>query len=167
MSALTQRPISFNAARAWISQVHRHLRRPITGWLFGCEVLHDGNRIGVAAAGRPPRMLQDGVTVEIVRVAVLEGHANACSFAYGRLRAAAVALGYQRVVTYTLPDESGSSLRAAGFTDDGVTDGGEWSRPSRPRRAVEQSCAKRRWIWPASARTGTKLRADAAAKESQ
>ena len=89
----SRRPISLNAARAWIAQVHRHLRRPIAGWLFGCEILRDGVRVGVAAAGRPPRMLQDGATVEIVRVAVLEGHRNACSFAYGRLRAAAVALG--------------------------------------------------------------------------
>ena len=144
------RPISLNAARAWIAATHRHLRRPITGWLFGVEVLDDaGTRIGVACAGRPTaRHLQDGTTCEITRVAVVEGHANACSFAYGALRRAARALGYTRVVTYTLADqESGASLRAAGFTDDGIAGGGEASRPSRPRHPVEQPGPKRRWVW--------------------
>lgn len=47
-------------------------------------------------------------------------------------------LRYVRFVTYTLPSEPGTSLRAAGFHFDGLTDGGEWSRPSRPRAAVAQ-----------------------------
>jgi len=142
------RPISLNAARDWIAATHRHLRRPVTGWLFGVEILHDNERVGVACAGRPAsRMLQDGETCEITRVAVLEGHRNACSFAYGALRRAAAALGYRRVVTYTLEHEPGSSLRAAGFRDDGPAGGGEADRPSRPRNAVEQSGPKRRWSW--------------------
>ena len=149
--SLSVRPISLNAAREWIASVHRHLRRPITGWLFGVEVLRDGVRIGVACAGRPAaRMLQDGVTCEITRVAVMEGERNACSFAYGALRRAAVALGYRRVVTYTLDgEEPGSSLRAAGFVDQGRAGGGEADRPSRRRKPVEQAGAKRRWLWEA------------------
>lgn len=149
------RPISLNAAREWIAAVHRHLRRPITGWLFGVEIIDDrGERIGVACAGRPSaRMLQDGTTCEITRVAVLEGHRNACSFAYGALRKAAVALGYERIVTYTLDgEEPGSSLRAAGFVDEGVAGGGEADRPSRRRKPVEQAGAKRRWVWMAKLR---------------
>lgn len=142
------RPISLNAAREWISKTHRHLRRPVTGWLFGVEILRDGERIGVACAGRPAsRMLQDGTTCEITRVAVLEGERNACSFAYGALRRAAVALGYTRVVTYTMLNEPGSSLRAAGFVDDGEAGGGQADRPSRRRAPVEQSGPKRRWLW--------------------
>jgi hypothetical protein len=144
------RPISLNAARDWIASVHRHLRRPITGWLFGVEVLDDGgNRIGVACAGRPKaRMLQDGETCEITRVAVLEGHRNACSFAYGALRRAAAALGYTRIITYTLDaEEPGSSLRGAGFVDEGPAGGGEADRPSRRRKPVEQTGIKRRWLW--------------------
>ena len=147
-SDLSVRPISLNAARAWIKEFHRHLKRPITGWLFGVEVIRSGRRIGVACAGRPTsRMLQDGVTCEITRVAVIEGEKNACSFAYGALRRAAVALGYRRVITYTLEGEPGTSLRASGFTDDGVAGGGEASRPSRRRGKVEQSGLKRRWVW--------------------
>jgi hypothetical protein len=148
---LSVKPISLNAARDWIAQVHRHLKRPITGWLFGVEILADGKRIGVACAGRPAaRMLQDGVTCEITRVAVLEGHRNACSFAYGALRRAASALGYERVVTYTIDgEEPGTSLRAAGFVDDGPAGGGEADRPSRRRKPVENSSPKRRWVWRA------------------
>ena len=148
MSTYEVRPVSLNAARAWIASTHRHLRRPITGWLFGVEILRDGVRVGVACAGRPvARNLQDGVTVEITRVAVVEGAPNACSFAYGALRKAAAALGYRRVVTYTLKDEPGSSLRAAGFNDMGDAGGGEWSSNVRPRKQSEQTCVKRRWEW--------------------
>lgn len=148
MSGLSVRPISLNAARNWIGQIHRHLREPITGWLFGVEVLRDGHRIGVACAGRPcARMLQDGVTCEIIRVAVLEGERDACSFAYGALRRAAVALGYQRIVTYTLASEPGTSLRAAGFVCEGEAGGGEADRPSRCRKPVEQPGIKTRWVW--------------------
>lgn len=147
------RPISLNAARDWIGHTHRHLRRPVTGWLFGVEILRGDTRIGVACAARPcARMLQDGETIEISRVAVLEGEQNACSAAYGALRRAAVALGYTRVVTYTLGDEPGTSLRASGFRCEGMAGGGEADRPSRRRTPVEQSGPKKRWVWEYDAR---------------
>ena len=153
---LDVRPVSLNSARQWIAEQHRHLRRPVTGWLFGVEILRDGKRIGVACAARPSaRMLQDGVTCEITRVAVLEGERNACSFAYGALRRAAKALGYRRVFTYTLESEPGSSLRAAGFVDDGPAGGGEADRPSRRRQPVEQPGMKRRWLWQLRDHKGT------------
>lgn len=143
------RPIARNAATAWIAEHHRHLRRPVTGWLFGVEILNDdGARVGVAIAGRPAaRHLQDGLTIEITRVCT-DGHPNACSFAYGALRRAAAALGYQRVVTYTRADELGTSPKAAGFRDDGPAGGGEASRPSRPRASSEDPSLKHRWVWP-------------------
>lgn len=150
------RPISLNAARKWISTTHRHLRRPITGWLFGVEIIDDESwqRIGVACAGRPAaRLLQDGLTCEITRVAVIPGCRNACSFAYGALRRAAAALGYTRVVTYTLDgEEPGTSLRASGFVDRGPAGGGQADRPSRRRNPVECPERKRRWEWVSAER---------------
>jgi hypothetical protein len=149
--SLTVRPISFNAAREWIARTHRHLREPVTGWLFGVEILMSDKRVGVACVGRPKaRMLQDGLTCEVTRVAVVEGARNACSFAYGALRKAAIALGYQRVLTYTRHDEHGVSLRASGWTCDGEAGGGEWTRPSRTREATEDPVIKRRWVYYAS-----------------
>jgi hypothetical protein len=71
--------------------------------------------VGVGVLGHPiARRLQDGVTAEITRVCT-SGERNACSMIYGALRRAAVALGYTRVVTYTLADEDGASLKASGF----------------------------------------------------
>jgi len=73
---------------------------------------------------------------------------NACTRLYARLIRAGKALGYIRFITYTLPDEPGTSLRAAGFEDAGLTDGGEWDRPSRPRKPAERPEIKRRWVVP-------------------
>jgi hypothetical protein len=36
-------------------------------------------------------------------------------------------MGYRRAVTYTLLEEDGASLRAAGFTREAETKGGEWT----------------------------------------
>lgn len=148
MSKLEVRPITFKAAKAWISTTHRHLKQPLTGWLFGIEVLEDGLRVGVACAGRPKaRMLQDGTTCEITRVAIQPGVQNGCSFAYGSLRKAAAALGYKRIYTYTRLDEGGVSLRASGWTCEGEAGGGEWHRPSRSRETTEDPVKKVRWVW--------------------
>lgn len=142
------RPISLNAARAWMAATHRHLKRPVTGWLFGVEILRHGERVGVAMCGRPAaRMLQDGETCEITRVAVVEGAPNACSFAYGALRKAAAALGYTRIITYTRTDEPGTTPQAAGFVCRGPAGGGEASRPGRKRRPSEDPSPKVRWEW--------------------
>jgi len=111
---------------------------------------------GVAIVGRPvARMLQDGFTAEIVRVAT-DGTYNACSKLYAACRNAAKALGYRRVFTYTLASESGASLRAAGFVVDEVLPPREtWSTPSRPRHQTDlfgnerrPPEAKVRWVWP-------------------
>lgn len=141
-------PIFQRAARAWVNKTHRHLSAP-RGDLFRVALHVGGELVAVAMAGRPCRMLQDGRTVEITRLAsVAEVEVNASSRLYSSLIRAGKALGYKRFVTYTLIEESGVSLRASGFEDDGLTDGGEWSRPSRRRKAAEQSGRKRRWIYP-------------------
>jgi hypothetical protein len=57
----------------------------------------------------------------------------------------AAALGYSEAWTYTLPEESGISLRAAGFEEMGISRGGEHDRPSRRRALAEQPGPKRRW----------------------
>lgn len=129
--------------------MHRHLKRPPVGDLYRVALSTDGKVVAVGMAGRPCRMLQDGVTVEILRIASsAEPTKNACTRLYGALRRAGDALGYQRFVTYTLAHEPGTSLRAAGFFDDGISDGGEYGCPSRPRQPGEQTGPKRRWIYP-------------------
>lgn len=54
--------------------------------------------------------------------------------------------GFSRVITYTLEDESGGSLRAVGFREAGMSRGGGWSRPSRVREPDRHPVTpKRRW----------------------
>lgn len=139
------RPITISAAIKFVRLHHRHLPA-VTGGLWAVSVVDlDGDLRGVAIVGRPCRMLQDGYSAEIVRVAT-DGSRNACSMLYGACRRAAKALGYRRLYTYTLGSEPGTSLRAAGFRLDGTTKGGEWSRPSRPRAAAANSEPKQRWM---------------------
>lgn len=83
---------------------------------------------------------------EVTRLAADEGSRNVGSFLYRRARRVAQAMGFdERVLTYTLLSESGASLRAAGFEEVAITDGGSWDRPSRPRTDKHPTERKRRW----------------------
>lgn len=141
-------PITQRAARAWFDEHHRHLKAP-RGDIIRAAIERDGEIVAVASAGRPKaRMIDDGRTLEITRVATLDNVPNACSMLYGALRRAGRALGWRRFVTYTLPEEGGASLRAAGWRLDTKTSGGEWSRHGRQRALALRPDPKLRWIWP-------------------
>ncbi len=95
--------------------------------------------------GRPvARHLQDGFTAEVTRVAT-DGARNACSMLYGAAWRAARAIGYRRLITYTLNTEPGESLRGAGFKCIGEAGGGSWNCPSRPRVDTHPTQMKLRW----------------------
>ena len=144
MSALVIVPLSLSEANSAVSRWHRH-HMAVRGHKFslGCE--RGGDLCGAAIVGRPvARRLDDGWTLEVTRVAT-DGTRNACSALYGAARRATFALGYRRLVTYTLPSESGASLRAAGYRCIGAAGGGSWSRPSRPRSDNAPTEPKLRW----------------------
>lgn len=150
-------PITQREAFAFIAEHHRHHDEP-EGWLFGVAV-NDGERVvGVAVVGRPvARMLQNGFTAEITRVCIVndlpkhtdhkgtEHAAPVASMLYSAAWRAARALGYRRLVTYTLAEESGGSIKAAGWKEVGKAGGGQWTRPSRPR--VETRNAGQKTLW--------------------
>jgi hypothetical protein len=124
--------MTLRAARAFVKGYHRHAPN-IQGGLFAVSVAINGRTVGVAIVGLPvARMLQDGATVEIRRVCT-DGTPNACSFLYRVCVRVANAMGYRRVLTYTLERESGSSLRGAGFVVTKRTRAESWDRPSRER----------------------------------
>jgi hypothetical protein len=103
--------------------------------------------VAVAIVGKPvARLLDDGFTAEVTRLAS-DGAPNACSMLYGACWRAARALGYRRLVTYTLAEERGSSLRAAGWRLVGEAGGGTWNRPKngRPRVDLHPTQGKLRW----------------------
>lgn len=128
-------PVTRDEANAKVREWHRH-HKPVVGYRFALGAELGGRLVGVAICGRPvARRLDDGRTLEITRVAT-DGTRNACSFLYGACRRAAAALGYTRLDTYTLPEEGGASLRAAGFVLVKETGGGSWSREGRPRETL-------------------------------
>jgi hypothetical protein len=139
-------PIDQDEAKAFVRRVHRH-NKGLTGMKFQVGLACDGEIVAVGVGGRPVASeLQDGWTVEINRVAS-DGHANANSMLYGALCRAAFALGYRKVVTYTLKRESGTSLRAAGFVVVAQVTGREWNSKARPRvlKGGPQLEMKLRW----------------------
>lgn len=137
-------PLELKEANELVAQWHRH-HQPTVGHRFSIGV-SDGDRVcGAAICGRPvARHYDDGWTVEVYRL-VTDGTLNACSALYGACRRAAFALGYKRVITYTLPSEGGGSLRGAGWKCIGEAGGGTWSRASRPRVDKAPTCQK--WLW--------------------
>lgn len=137
-------PMTVRGAMREVKKWHRHLKR-IQGGLFAAGLLSDGILTGVAIAANPARVWQGTRRFVIARVSVSETK-NGCSMLYGALCRAAQAIGYREAWTYTLPEEPGVSLRAAGFEDMGVTRGGTHDRPSRRRNAPVRADKKRRWM---------------------
>ena len=98
--------MSVQDAKAYVKEHHRHHAPPLSG-LFAVAVAEGEVVRGVAIVGRPvARGNADGWTAEVTRVAT-DGARNACSMLSGACWRAARALGYRRLVTYTLESEGG------------------------------------------------------------
>jgi hypothetical protein len=137
-------PITLREAREFVARVHR-THKPPQGGKFAVAVSEDDTVVGVAIVGRPvSRHLDDGWTCEVTRVAT-DGTRNACSMLYRAAWRAARGMGYTRLITYTLKEEGGASLRAAGLTLLGTAGGGSWSVKSRPR--VDQHPLQQKLLW--------------------
>lgn len=145
-------PVTLREANAFVAQLHRH-HRPRKGLDYFAVAASDLARcrvVGVAIVSRPNALaLCDGYTAEVSRVCT-DGTRNACSMLYRAAWRAARALGYRRLITYTLPDEGGASLRGAGFRLIGAAGGGTWHRPNtgRPRVDLHPTQEKLRWELP-------------------
>lgn len=137
-------PISYSEACDFIKLHHRH-HLPPQGWKFGIAVNCDGVIVGVITVGRPvARHYDDGWTLEVTRCAT-DGTKNAPSMLYGAARRAAFAMGYKRLITYTLQSEPGTSLFASGWKCIGLAGGGSWDKPSRPR--VQKASTEQKTLW--------------------
>jgi hypothetical protein len=143
---LTLVPVSFADACAFVAEHHRH-HAPPRGHKFSLGVADGTTLVGVAIVGRPiARHLNDGQTLEVTRAAT-DGTRHANSMLYAAAWRAAKALGYRRLISYTQADESGSSLRAAGWrivAERPARPG--WHTPSRPRRDIGTSNVQR-YLW--------------------
>ena len=150
---LTLVPLRRPETQEFVREHHRHSKPPV-GDVIRVGVELEGQLVGVAMAGRPvARALDDKKTLEVLRVCVLPGTpGNPNSKLYGALIRAGRALGFIRFYTYTLQEESGVSLKAAGWTVDAELPAREgWNTPSRPRdNSIKRPKGpKYRWIWEA------------------
>lgn len=144
-------PVSWRDARAFVKDWHRH-HGPPPGHKFAIGVANDDDvLVGVALIGRPvARHLDDGLTLEVNRTAT-DGTKNANSMLYGAAWRAAKACGYRRLVTYTQANESGASLRAAGFCIVASLPSRKgWDTPAR-RREPRGTEGVARTLWEATA----------------
>ena len=154
-------PYPIKHAVRFVEQTHRRLKHAHDR-MWAISLWVSGELKGVALVGRPKaRKLavdQNGAPwpppydrLEIVRVAVKDGIPNGCSMLYGACSRAARDMGALDLLTYTDEDETGISLRAAGWIPDiGLFGGGQASRPSRPRslRTEKEAQRRRRWWAP-------------------
>ena len=145
--SLTVVPIELAEANTFVATLHRH-HAPAVGHRFslGC-VDSDGLLHGVCIVGRPVARLAGHPrdVAEVTRLAT-DGTYNACSILYGAAARACKAMGFRRIQTYTLPQEGGASLRAAGWVNEGTAGGGQWKHTDgKPRRTDQPTSIKTRW----------------------
>ena len=155
MSRLSIKAIELRHANKFVQRHHRH-SPTVTGhrWSSACW---DGDRLcGVVIVGRPvARRIDQASTVEVLRMCS-DGTPHVCSLLYASAARAAKAIGYDKIITYTLDTEPGTSLMAAGWIVDGsvaAASGQGWkNRAGRvlplladqdPKKRPE--CAKVRW----------------------
>ncbi len=142
-------PMTLPTANLFIEANHRH-HGPLPGgfawWAVGAVV--GGRLAGVALAGRPTnRNNDDGQTVEVQRVAS-DGSPNVCSALYGACARAAKAIGARRIITYTLTEESGASLRGAGWVREADGIQSWWTHEGTRTPAIDRPHMKKlkvRW----------------------
>jgi hypothetical protein len=144
-------PMKIKEAIEFVNNFHRHNKPPVGG-LFAVGVSDGLNCVGVAIVGRPvSRHLDDGQTVEVVRCCVLNNAPKgSCSFLYARCWNACRALGWSKLITYTLQSESGSSLRGAGWkvvAELAGSTGKAWQ--TRPGRDWQSVTGQKKFRWEA------------------
>jgi hypothetical protein len=142
-------PTTLEEANAFVLEHHRH-HSPVRGHKFSIAIADENGVVrGVAIVGRPvSRHRDDGWTLEVNRCCT-DGALNACSMLYGACRRAAFAMGFTKLLTYTLPEEGGASLRGAGYRLIGQNQGGNWNVPSRPRVDTDALLKGQKSIWEA------------------
>lgn len=139
-------PCELVEANALVASWHRH-HQPVIGHRFSlCVVDGEGVQHGAAIVGRPvsrgagdPRK-----TLEVTRL-VTDGTPNACSMLYAACARAGQAMGFERIQTYILSDEPGTSLRAAGWVYEGLSSGNTFRNDARPDRREDTHGKKGRW----------------------
>ena len=140
------KPCELAEANDLVARWHRH-HAPAVGHRFSLKVIDErGDVRGAVIVGRPVARNNDQrLWLEVVRC-VTDTTPNACSALYSAAARVGREMGFEKILTYTLEEESGTSLRAVGWTCEGIAGGGDWNVPSRGGRRVDQPMGmKQRW----------------------
>lgn len=137
--ALRAIPLTIAEANTLIESLHRHHKK-VQGHRFsiGAVDTKTGQVVGAVVVGRPVARKTDAKKVAEVTRLVTNGHKNAPSFLYSRAAQAAEAIGFEKIQTFILESEPGTSLRAAGWHCEARSQGGDWNQPSRGGRRIDQ-----------------------------
>jgi hypothetical protein len=138
-------PATLKQLNDFVAAHHRH-HKPVQGHRFSLLAREGDRLVGACSVGRPvARMCDQYLTAEVTRL-VTDGTKNACSILYAAAARACRAMGFSKIQTYILDEESGTSLKAAGWLQEGTTAGGDWNRGTHKNRRTDQpQCPKQRW----------------------
>ncbi len=139
-------PLTLAQANQIVLETHRH-HKPVVGHRFSIGVRDEYGVIhGAAIIGRPVgRENPQYEWAEVTRL-VTNGKKNACSILYAAAARIAKEMGFERIQTFILEEETGVSLKAAGWEFEQMSKGGDWNTPARKGRRTDQpQGAKQRW----------------------
>lgn len=141
-------PVELQQANAAIAAWHRH-HQPCVGHRFSLGVVdEEGVLRGAVVVGRPVARLagHPQKVLEVTRL-VSDGTRNVCSMLYSAAARTGREMGFERIQTYILADEeTGVSLKASGWTCEGLAGGGQWKHTDgKPRRTDQPTGMKTRW----------------------
>lgn len=138
-------PLTLKQANELVNRWHRH-HKPARGHRFsiGCE--RSGELVGAAIIGRPVARLSDQYrTAEVTRL-VSDGSPHVCSKLYGAAARIAFEMGFCKIQTFILVTEPGTSLRAAGWKCECLTEANDdWTDSREGRRNDQPKVQKQRW----------------------
>lgn len=146
-------PCSLRKANDFVEVYHRHsIRTSRDGGKFAIGAIFGTEVVGVGIVGNPlSATLMDGFTAEVLRVCVLpEAPKNCNSLIYGACCRVWFEMGGWKILTYTLTEETGASLRGAGWVMAATIKGHDattWDKQDHLRRREQAilSESKRRW----------------------
>lgn len=152
-SKLTLVPCTLRKANDFVAVYHRHsLRTARNGGKFAVAVSFDSAIVAVAIVGNPlSATLMDGFTAEVLRSCSLPDAPKNCnSFLYGACRKIWFDMGGRKLITYTLTQESGASLRGAGWTLASTIKGHDpksWGKSDHLERKEQAIIALPKYRW--------------------
>jgi hypothetical protein len=153
--SLNLKPIGITEPNKFVDQYHRHNKWVSFGPRYAISVVDPSGTIwGVAIVSHPiTRALNDnGYTAEVRRVCTKsDAPLGCCSMLYSACWRTWKAMGGNRMVTYTLQAESGTSLKASGWrrvaASKGHKVGQSWDTHPRKGKVEGTVTPQPKWRW--------------------